>query len=877
MRTFLSGSVAAALLAGTAIPAFAQLYRNPAVPAAKRAADLVGRMTLEEKVHQMQNAAPAIPRLGVPSYEYWNEALHGVARGGEATIFPQAIGMAATWDKDLLHAEGNTIGVEGRARYNEAQRQGNHDRYFGLTFWAPNINIFRDPRWGRGQETLGEDPYLTGVLATRFVEGIQGDDKRYLQAIATPKHFAVHSGPEPLRHGFNVDPSPRDFNETYLPAFRRTVVEGHAHSIMCSYNAINGKPACANPELLQGTLRDDWGFDGFVTSDCGAVDDVTRGHHFTKTNAEGAAVSVKAGTDTTCTFTDDYLDLTKSVKQKLIAESDLDRAVERLFTARFRLGMFDPAGQVPFSAVPIAANHSAAHRALALRAARESIVLLKNDGVLPLTSGAQHIAVVGPSATSLIALEGNYKGTPTAPVLPIDGLEQTFGADRVAYAQGAPFVDGVALPVPRTAFGPGLRAEFFNGSKFEGPVVATRIDRQIDFDWNAAAPAPGVDPNAFSARWTGTISVPAPGEYSFEIADRRCDPSADKENYTIQIEGADDFHASSTCEDFGQPRKAMRVRFDTAGAHRFTLSYSHESPRFSAGVTLAWKAPGQALLDEAVANAQQADVVIAFVGLVPWLEGEEMPVHIPGFDGGDRTSLALPEAQLKLIDAVAATGKPLVIVLETGSAVALGPTGDKARAILQSWYGGEQGGQAIADILSGKVSPSGRLPVTFYKSVDQLPPFASYAMEGRTYRYFRGAPEYPFGHGLSYAHFAYSNLKVGTPAVPAGKTQSISVTVRNTSRFAADEVVQLYLSSPSRGGAPIRSLKGFERVHLAPGQSRKVDFALTPRDLALADADGRMRVSPAGYSVWIGGGQPGTGAPGLSGHFVTRGSLTLPR
>ena len=877
MGKLVFGSAAAALLAGAAIPAPAQLYSDPAAPAEKRAADLVGRMTLEEKVHQMQNAAPAIPRLGVPSYEYWNEALHGVARGGEATIFPQAIGMAATWDKDLLHAEGNVIGVEGRARYNEAQRQGNHDRYFGLTFWAPNINIFRDPRWGRGQETLGEDPYLTGMLGTRFVEGIQGDDRRYLQAIATPKHFAVHSGPEPLRHGFNVDPSPRDFSETYLPAFRRTVVEGHAQSVMCSYNAIDGKPACANPELLQGILRDDWGFDGFVTSDCGAVDDVTRGHHFTKTNAEGAAVSVKAGTDTTCTFTDDYLDLTKSVKQGLISERDLDRAVERLFTARIRLGMFDPPAQVPFSTVPISANHSEAHRALALRAARESIVLLKNDGVLPLVSKAQRIAVVGPSATSLIALEGNYKGTPTAPVLPIDGLERSFGAERVVYAQGAPFVDGVALPVPRTAFGEGLRVEFFNGTTFSGPPVATRVDRQIDFDWNAAAPATGVDPNSFSARWTGTISVPAPGEYAFEVADRRCDPSADKENYTLEIEGSESFHASSTCEDFGQPRKAIRVRFATAGPHRFSFSYSHQSPRFSAGVTLAWKAPAQALLDEAVTRARQADVVVAFVGLVPWLEGEEMPVHIPGFDGGDRTSLALPQAQLELIDAVAATGKPLVIVLETGSAVALGATGDKARAILQAWYGGEQGGQAIADVLCGKVSPSGRLPVTFYKSVDQLPPFADYAMAGRTYRYFRGAPEYPFGHGLSYTRFTYSGLKVAAATVPAGKPQTVTVTVRNSGKVGADEVVQLYLSNPTRAGAPLRSLKGFERVHLAPGQSRAVRFELNTRDLALVDADGRMRVRPSGYRIWVGGGQPGTGAAGLAGRFATSGTLTLPR
>jgi len=867
----------ALLAAGTAPLAHAQLYRDPDAPVEKRAADLVAKMTLAEKVRQMQNAAPAIERLGVPSYEYWNEALHGVARGGEATIFPQAIAMAATWDKDLLHAMGSTIGIEGRARYNLAQAQGNHDRYFGLTFWTPNINIFRDPRWGRGQETLGEDPYLTGTLATALIRGIQGDDPRYLQAIATPKHFAVHSGPEPLRHGFNVDPSPRDLNETYLPAFRRVVVDGKAHSLMCAYNAVDTVPACANATLLQETLRNAWGFDGFVTSDCGAIDDITRGHHFTRTNPEGAALAVKAGTDTACTFLDEYLDLGDAVKKGLIAESQLDISLRRLFAARIRLGMFDPAEQVPFSKVPITENHSVAHQELALRAARESIVLLRNDGVLPLAGKSDRIAVIGPSAASLIALEGNYKGTPTAPVLPIDGMEREFGAGRVRYAQGAPFVEGIALPVPRTVFGAGLKVEFFNGTELSGPVVARRIDRQIDFDWNAAAPAAGVDPNSFSARWTGMISVPAPGDYSFELADRRCDPSEDHEAYTLRVEGAPDFHASSTCEDFGKPRSATIIHFDDTRPRSFTFEYSHRSPRFSAGVTLAWKAPKQALLDEAVAEARQADVAILFVGLVPWLEGEEMPLKVEGFDGGDRTDLRLPAAQRQLVDAVAATGKPIILVLESGSAIALGDTGGKARAILQSWYGGERGGQAIAEVLSGAVNPSGRLPVTFYASVDQLPPFGDYAMKGRTYRYFGGKPEYAFGSGLSYSRFAYSGLSISAPRLRSGEDQRVTIKVRNDSAVAGDEVVQLYLSVPGDAAAPIRSLKGYERVHLRAGETRAVSFTLTPRELALAGEDGRMRVGPGTYKLWVGGGQPGTAAPGIAGDFRTSGSVTLPR
>jgi beta-glucosidase len=835
-----------------------------------RAVDLVAEMTLDEKVHQMQNAAPAIPRLGIPSYEYWNEALHGVARGGEATIFPQAIGMAATWDRELLLAEGNTIGVEGRARYNQAQREGNHDRYFGLTFWAPNINIFRDPRWGRGQETLGEDPFLTGTLATAFVRGIQGDDPHYLQAIATPKHFAVHSGPEPLRHGFNVDPSPRDLNETYLPAFRRTVVEGRAHSLMCSYNAIDGKPACANPELLNDTLRGDWGFEGFVTSDCGAIDDITQGHHFTRNNVEGAAAAVRAGTDTACAFKNEYLDLAQAVKQNVIPESELDKSLQRLLTARMRLGLFDPREQVPFSSIPVSENHSAAHRELALRAARESIVLLANDGILPLNKEAR-IAVIGPSATSLIALEGNYKGTPTAPILPLDGMEAAFGVGRVSYAQGAPFVSDIALPVPRTVFGAGLKAEFFNGVGFKGAPVANRTDRQIDFDWNAAAPHPGVNPNAFSVRWTGTLTPPAPGDYSFEVADRRCDPSEDHESYTLKVEGGTTFHASSTCEDFGKPRPSAALHFADIKPRHFVFEYTHQSPRFSAGVTLAWKAPDQTLLDDALLRAHSADVIVAFVGLVPWLEGEEMPVHIAGFDGGDRTTLTLPESQTKLLTALEATGKPVVIVLESGSAIALGELGQHARAIVQAWYGGERGGQAIGEVLSGAVNPSGRLPVTFYASTSQLPPFADYSMQGRTYRYFGGNPEYPFGHGLSYTTFTYTDLRVNAATLQAG----VAVSVRNTGTVAGAEVVQLYLSQPGVKGAPLRSLKGYERVELAPGQTRTVHFNLSARDLALAGDDGRMRIAPAHYQLWIGGGQPDTGSPGLRGQFEVTGTQVL--
>jgi beta-glucosidase len=870
-------SLSLALLASVSFAASAQLYKDPRAPIEKRVDDLVSRMTLEEKARQLQNVAPGIPRLGVLPYDYWNEALHGVARAGEATVFPQAIAMAATWDSELMLAEGQVIALEGRARFNQAQRQKNYDRYFGLTFWSPNINIFRDPRWGRGQETLGEDPYLTGTMATRFVEGIQGENPKYFMAIATPKHFAVHSGPEPDRHKFNVDPSRRDLTETYLPAFRRTVTEGKAYSLMCAYNAVDGKPACANAELLNDTLRHAWGFSGFVTSDCGAIDDITNGHHYTKTNPEGAALSIKAGTDTGCNFRDEYLDLPKAVAAGYITEAEIDVALKRLMTARMRLGMFDPPAMVPWSNVPIAENHSAAHRALALRAARESVVLLKNDGLLPLGATPRRIAVIGPNATSLIGLEGNYNGTPVGAVLPLDGIAAKFGAANVSYAQGAPFVEELALPVPRTAFGRGLKTEFFNGTGFKGKPVATRIERAIEHNWSGVSPAPGVDGNNFSVRWRGTIAAPAAGDYVFQVEGSRCNAKFNTEAFTVKIEGAEPFHIDTACGNSdtitGHP---IKLHFADTRPRAFTLEYAHKSPRNAPHIAFSWKPPVDALRSEALAAARDADVIVAFVGLNAWLEGEEMPVHIPGFEGGDRTSIALPKPQADLLAALHAIGKPVVIVLQTGSAVALGEAGEKARAVLVGWYGGEAGGQAIAEILRGDVNPSGRLPVTFYRSAKDLPGFDDYAMDGRTYRYFGGKVEYPFGHGLSYTSFDYSNLTVA-PQVGAGAELDVAVTVQNSGKRAGDEVAQLYLSTPDRKGAPIRSLKGYQRVSLEPGESKTLRFHLSPRDMALADADGVMRISPARYRLWAGGGQPDTGASGQAGAFQMTGKLTLPR
>jgi beta-glucosidase len=863
----------AAALTGFPVPSLAEA--SPGTPD-QRFDALIAQMTLEEKAAQLQDSAPAIPRLGIPAYTYWNEALHGVARAGEATVFPQAIGMAATWDKALLRAEGQVIGIEARAKYNQAQREGNTGRYFGLTFWSPNINIFRDPRWGRGQETLGEDPYLTGVLATQFIRGIQGDHEPFLTAAATAKHLAVHSGPEPDRHQFNVNPSRQDLAETYLPAFRRAVVDGKAEIVMCAYNAVDGKPACANDQLVNGTLRQSWGFAGHVTSDCGAIDDVTTGHEFTKTNVEAVAVAVKAGTDINCGFKNEYLDLPKAVAAGLLSEADVDQALRRVLGTRAKLGILPVSTKTPWSGLPYSENHSPAHRQLALRAAREAIVLLKNDGILPLRHAPQSIAVIGPGATSLISLEGNYNGTPTEPVLPLDGIRTAFPKSHIRYAQGSAFAAGTAVPVPLSAFPGGVTATFFNGTVLSGPPVGTRRYAQIDHNWNWIAPAGGVDPRNFSVRWSATFKPPAAGDYRFELQRRRCDATADVERYIIQLEGTPPLRVEAPCSarDAGDS-PAVTLHIGNTRSRKLTIEYAHRSTNFAPAITFAWRPPADALRAEALAAARQSDLIIAVVGLNAWLEGEEMPVEVPGFAGGDRTDIRLPGSQRALLSVLEATGKPVVVVLQSGSAVPLGAEGKRARAIIDAWYGGEQGGRAIADVLSGHYNPGGRLPITVYRGTDQLPAFTDYAMKGRTYRYFAGAPEYPFGYGLSYTHFRYSGLRPASPQLAAGSTQRVSVRVRNEGAGEGDEVVQLYVAAAARPDTPRRSLKAFERIHLRPGEERTVEFQLEPRDLAFAETNGVMRISPGEYELWAGGGQPATGAPGERASFSVTGELAL--
>jgi beta-glucosidase len=852
--------------------------------------DLVSRMTLEEKVRQMQHTAPAIPRLGVPSYDWWSEALHGVARAGYATVFPQAIGMAATWDDKLVHLEAETIATEARAKYNQAQREGNHSIFYGLDFWSPNINIFRDPRWGRGQETYGEDPFLTGTLGVAFVTGLQGDDPKYFKTIATPKHYAVHSGLESERHRFNVNPSRHDLEDTYLPGFRATVVEGHAYSAMCAYNAVDGVPVCASKYLLQETLRDAWNFQGYVTSDCGAVEDITTGHKYTPDNEHGSAVAVQAGTDTTCG--NEYVALPKAVRDGLIKESEIDTALKRLFTARFRLGMFDPPDAVAFNQIPFSENDSPPHRQLALKAARESMVLLKNqEGVLPFKSSIKTIAVIGPNAESLAALEGNYNGEPSHPVYPLDGIEKLLGGKaKVLYSQGAPYLDKLPVSVPRTVFHnadggstEGLKAEYFSKTDLSGKPVLTRIDPQIQFDWNSAAPAKGVPMKAFGVRWTGTLTPPGPGDYTFSVPKPEWNPAGGKEAYRIYLDAKlvldTTLPAPKTWVEEGkkEPQTTFQAHFEGTKPHPFRLEYMHQSPLFGAGATLYWQPPLPVLRDEAVKAAQQADVVVAFVGLSPNLEGEEMPIQVPGFSGGDRTEIGLPDAQQKLLEALAASGKPLVVVLMSGSALAVNWAQAHAAAVLEAWYPGEEGGTAIAETLAGANNPGGRLPVTFYASLDQLPPFDDYSMQNRTYRYLRDKPLYGFGFGLSYSTFQYSNLKLSSPQLKAGDDLTVEADVRNTSPTEGDEVAELYLECPQTPGAPMRALRGFERLRLAQGETHHVAYTLKARDLSIVDDKGEHVVAPGEYNVFVGGAQPGETPAGVRARLEITGEFRLPR
>jgi beta-glucosidase len=829
-------------------------YLNPDLPLDTRVEDLLGRMTLEEKVSQTLYTAAALPRLEIPEYNWWNEALHGVARAGIATVFPQAIGLAATWDTDLMFRVATAISDEARAKHHEFVRRGRRGIYEGLTFWSPNINIFRDPRWGRGMETFGEDPYLTGRLAVEFVRGMQGDDPFYLKTVATPKHYAVHSGPEPDRHTFDAVVNERDLRETYLPAFRAAVVDGGAESVMCAYNAFRGHPACASHELLQQILRDEWGFRGYVVSDCWAITDIYSTHKVVGTAPEAAAMAVAAGTDLNCGVSFDSLGV--AVRAGLLAQEELDTAVRRLFRARFRLGMFDPPERVPYADTPYRVNDSPEHRALAVEAARKSIVLLKNEGgLLPLDRALGTIAVIGPNADDVEVLLGNYNGFPADPVTPLRGIrEKVSTGTRILHARGTELAEDLAFleTIPTSALrterggggARGLRGEYYANTDLEGVPFTVRTDETLDFQWWGDAPMASLRPGEFSVRWTGAVVPPVTGRYS--LGGKGLGRFQVFVNDSLVAEFGSEHEINTRWTDFrlqaGEPQE-IRVEF---------------RPRREDGaVQLVWARPEPDLQAAALRTAEAADAVVMLMGLSPRLEGEEMRVEVPGFVGGDRVDIGLPAPQRELMEAVVATGKPVVLILLNGSALAVPWAAEQVPAILEAWYPGQAAGTAIADVLFGDYNPAGRLPVTFYRSADQLPPFSDYDMEGRTYRYFRGDPLFPFGHGLSYTSFAYGGFVVPDSVGP-GEDVQLSVEVRNTGEVAGEEVVQLYLTDlEASAPVPIRSLQGIHRIFLEPGETRTVSFTLTPRQLSLVDEAWERVVEPGMFEVSVGGKQPG--------------------
>jgi len=849
------------------------VYLDPSQPINVRVDDLISRMTLEEKAAQLVNQARAIPRLQVPAYDWWSEALHGVANAGTATVFPEPIGLAATFDPPLIHEMAVVIGTEARAKHNQAVRAGRRDIMEGLDFWSPNINIFRDPRWGRGQETYGEDPFLTGRMGVAFVTGLQGDDPKYFRVISTPKHFAVHSGPEPSRHSIDVQVSKHDMEDTYLPAFRATVTEGKAESVMCAYNRVNGQPACANTFLLKDQLRGAWKFNGYVVSDCDAIVDIFEGHRFVKSQAEAAAAAIKTGMDNECA---DYLTITKddhdykpfidAVNKGLLTEADLDISLKRLFTARMRLGMFDPPGQVPYAQTPDSEIDSAPHRELALKTARESMVLLKNDGVLPLAPSVKKILVVGPLAESTQVLHGNYSGTASHAVTALEGIRKQFAGAQVSFQAGTDFLrEHPVIPTSMLSTDDGqhgLKGEYFAGDLSGKPQVV-RVDPYVDLQLSPAdshaLPVPA-DMKDFSVRWTGFLTPAESGTYHVGLMGSM---------QRLWIGG------KLVIDDaVGHDPNPQVAKLELVKGHRYAVKVEYMAGGLIS--KLIWLPVGGDPLVEAVSAARQADAVVAVVGITSKLEGEEMKVDIPGFSGGDRTSLNLPAEEEALLGALKGSGKPLVVVLMNGSALAVNWANDHANAILDAWYSGEEGGTAIAQTLAGTNNPAGRLPVTFYKGVEQLPEFEDYAMKNRTYRYFTGEPLYGFGYGLSYSKFEYSSLKLSSAELPAGDPLSVEVDVKNASPRPGDEVVELYVNFPQLPGTPLRALRGMTRVHLDAGEQRHVKLTLQPRDLSYVNEAGDRIVGAGDYVITVGGGQPGTGAAQAETHLSIRGEQPLP-
>ena len=807
------------LLALSIAPVLAQeptpAYLDPARPQPARIRDLISHMTLEEKASMMQNTTPGVARLGIPKYDWWSEALHGVANTGTATVFPQAIGLAAMWDATLHHEIAQVIGLEGRAKFNSYVGTPEEGTIFhGLTFWSPNINIFRDPRWGRGQETYGEDPFLTARLGVAFVHGLQGDNPDYLQAAACEKHFAVHSGPEPLRHNFDVSPSAADLHETYLPAFEALVREAHVEIVMTAYNSLYGTPCSVSP-LLYSQLEK-WGFNGHVTSDCGSVADLVHTYKRAADAAEAEALVLKAGMNVTCGG--EGPGIVEAVRRGLIAESVVDERLTALLRTMFRLGFFDPKDRVPYNRIKPSENDAPEHSALAVRAAREAMVLLKNDGLLPLQKGALHrVAVIGPSASSVPALVGNYNGSPSKPVTILDGLKAALGPGvQVDYAHGCEYAarPDIVRPIPNIWY----RGEYFANRELAGEPAARRTERPLSFDYCTCRPNPkrlpsGVPEKDISVRWSGEMLTTLAGDYELMVRGRG--------GFRLKLGGETVIDSWTPNPGEAGWERHVSVTRSLPDNASIPIVLEYVQGDGAVMISLEWKTPevraGEA---DALAKAKNADVIVYVGGISAQLEGEEMTVDYEGFSGGDRLRIELPALQQELLEKLHATGKPIVFVNLSGSAIALPWADEHLNAILQAWYPGQAGGTAVADVLLGNYNPAGRLPVTFYRATSDLPDFKDYAMAGRTYRYFAGKPLYAFGHGLSYTKFDYTRLRVAPAAQGA---LAVTVDVTNAGARDGDEVVQLYATPPAASHPrEIRALCGFDRVHLKAGETRTV-------------------------------------------------------
>jgi beta-glucosidase len=831
-------------------------YLDTSLDFEERALDLVEQMTLEEKISQLGKTSPSIPRLGIPEYDWWNECLHGVARAGVATVFPQAIGMAASFNPVLMKKVADVISDEARAKHHEAVRNGDFGRYTGLTMWSPNINIFRDPRWGRGHETYGEDPYLTGEMGKPFVRGLQGDHPKYLKLVATAKHYAVHNGPEPDRHRFNAVPNVRDLWETYLPAFKDLMVDAKSYSIMSAYNRVDGESSSASWLLLQDILRNKWGFDGYVVSDCGAIRDIHAFHKVVNTPEEAAAVGVRKGCDLNCGGVYQTA-LKKAIEKGFIDEGELDLALYRLVLARMKLGMFDPQEIVPFAQIPYEKNDTKEHSEVSLKMAQESMTLLTNKGILPLNKNIKKIAVVGPNAKNIEALRGNYYGDASEPVHIIDGIRKRFGKNaQISFANDIPLVvvenDKVNYKIIDSKYlstknskgkkVKGLKAEFFNNINLEGKALYTKIDKQINFNWKASptetelaqgiiTAEKSINKDEFSIRWTGQLTCPKSGKYKLgAVSDDGCRVWL---NNKLIADG---------WSDHGMDAFLKEVDLKKGKTYDIKIEYYDNTQ--NAGIKFVWEAPQKKkikkrdplkLTKKTLQEVKNADVAIFVGGLDATWEGEEMGgrTGIDGFYRGDRTKIELPKTQLDALKEMKKTGTPIIFVMMAGSAISFDGFEKELDAILMAWYPGQRGGDAVASVLAGDYNPAGRLPVTFYKTTDDLADFTDYNMragKGFTYRYFKGEALFPFGYGLSYTKFDYSNIQVNKTKIANNEELIVSFNIKNSGKYDGDEVIQLYIKDvKSNKWMAIKQLRKFKRVNLKKGETKKIEFKLNPK------------------------------------------------